>query len=213
MKILVVVATPFEMKLIKAGIKAANIKSNLNIEYLYCGIWNYETIFAMENYLTINPEPTFIWNIWICGYRNPEKEKKSEPIQIATIMNIHTEKECIIPPFLEVAPMRNCFCSENVIFEKPIFEKKIWTINDERYFDMESRWIEFVASKHKLPRLILKVPFDFIGDETCEIYNNWKIDKEKMIQIWILLENLPYNDYLVKILERIKQQEKMENKI
>ena len=34
------------------------------------------------------------------------------------------------------------------------------------YFDMESWGIELVASKLKLPRLYLKVPFDFVGIET-----------------------------------------------
>jgi hypothetical protein len=33
---------------------------------------------------------------------------------------------------------------------------------------MESWGIEFVASKYKYPRLILKIPFDFIGENNVK---------------------------------------------
>ena len=197
MKILVVAAMPNELKAIKEWIKSARIKEKLDINYLCCGIWNYETISSLERYLTENKEPTFIWNIWICGYWNLKKEKKSDPIQVASITNIHTQKEMIIPPFLQIAPLKNCFCSEFIIYEKPEFWDKIWTIEDEMYFDMESRWIEFVASKYKYPRLILKVPFDFVGEEKDVKEKNYKELIEKMDEI---LRYLPYHDYLEKIL-------------
>ena len=201
MKILVVAAMPNELKAIKQWIKSANLKENLNIDYLWCGIWNYETISSLEHYLTEYKEPTFIWNIWICGYRNSGNEKKSEQIQVASVINIHTEKEMVIPPFLGIAPLKTCFSSENVTYEKPEFKKEIWTIDDEMYFDMESRWIEFVASKYKYPRLILKIPFDFVWEETESL------KKEKSFKDLILsLQDLHYHDYLEKIVRWIKQQ-------
>ena len=201
MKILVVAAMPNELKAIKEWIKSANLKENLNIDYLCCGIWNYETISSLENYLTKNSEPTFIWNIWICGYWNPNNEKKSEPIQVASVINIHTEKEMIIPPFLEIASLKTCFSGENIVYKKPEFKKEIWTIDDEMYFDMESRWIEVIASKYKYPRLILKIPFDFIWEETESL------KKEKSFKDFILpLQDLPYHDYLDKIIWWTKQQ-------
>ena len=141
MKILVVAATPGEMKAIKEWVKFANMKINMDIDYLCSGIWNYETIFSLENYLAQNAEPIFIRNIWICGYWNLNKEKKSEPIQVASVINIHTEKEMIIPPFVQIASFRNCFSSENIILDKPEFKKEISTMDNEYYFDMESRWI------------------------------------------------------------------------
>jgi hypothetical protein len=203
MKILVVVAMSNELKAIKEWIKSANLKENLNIDYLCCGIWNYETISSLERYLTENKEPTFIWNIWICGYWNTKNEKKSDPIQIASIINIYTEKEMIIPPFLQIAPFKTCFSSENVVYKKPGFQKEIWTIDDEMYFDMESWWIEFIASKYKFPRLILKVPFDFIGDDESVKQRNYKELLEKITDI---LKTLPYHDYLEKIVRWIKLQ-------
>ena len=198
MKILVVAAMPNELKVIKEWIKSAWIKANLDIDYLCCGIWNYETISSLEHYLTENKEPTFIWNIWVCGYWNSKKEKKSDPIQVASVTNIHTQKEMIIPPFLQVAPLKNCFCSESVVYEKPKFDS-----NDEMYFDMESRWIEFIASKYKYPRLILKVPFDFVGEEKDVKEKNYKELTEKIVNA---LKNLSYHDYLEKIVNWIHQQ-------
>lgn len=197
MKILVVAAMPSELKAIKEWIKSANLKVNLDIDYLCCGVWNYETISSLENYLIKNSEPVFVWNIWICGYWNSWNKIKSEPIQIANITNVHTGKEMIIPPFLQIAPLKNCFCSENVILKKP----EMWSKNDEMYFDMESWWIEFVASKHKSPCLILKVPFDFIGSEDWVKRGNYKELSEEMSKI---LKDLTYHDYLEKIIERIK---------
>ena len=200
MKILVVAAMPNELKAIKEWIKSANLKEKLDIDYLCCGIWNYETISSLENYLTKNSEPTFIWNIWICGYWNPKNEKKSGPVQVASVINVHTEKEMIIPPFLQIAPLKTCFSSENVVYKKPEFQKKIWAVDDEMYFDMESWWLEFIASKYKYPRLILKIPFDFIAEDKDVKMKSYKELNEKVIEI---LKNLPYHDYLEKIIEWI----------
>ncbi len=201
MKILVVAAMPSELKAIKEWIKSAKLKTNLYIEYLCCGIGNYETISSLEHYLTQSSEPTFIWNIWVCGYRNQNKEKKSDPFQVATVVNIHTQKEMVIPPFLQIAPMKNCFCGENVVLKKPDIQNKIWSISDEMYFDMESRGIEFVALKYKLPCLILKIPFDFIGKREEVSEKNYK---EFGGKIGGLLKNQSYNKYLKKILDWIK---------
>lgn len=202
MKILVVAAMPNELKAIKEWIKSAGLKINLDIDYLCCGIWNYETISSLEHYLTQNPEPTFIWNIWICGYWNPNNEKKSEPIQVASIVNIHTEKEMITPPFIRIAPLKTCFSGENVILERPKFQKEIWAIDNEMFFDMESWWIELVVSKYKYPHLILKLPFDFIWEETKSLKN-----EKPFKNMEIPLEKLPYYEYLEKILGWISDNE------
>ena len=204
MKILVVAAMPNELKAIKEWIKSANLKVNLNIDYLCCGVWNYETISSLEHYLTEKLEPTFIWNVWVCGYWNQNNEKKSKPIQIASVINIHNGKEIIIPPFLKLEQFKTCFSSENVVFKKPIFQKEFLNENDEMYFDMESRWIEFVASKYKYPRLILKVPFDFIGNDENISVENYRDLSAKISNI---LKNLPYQNYLEDILKWMKNNE------
>jgi hypothetical protein len=72
------------------------------------------------------------------------------------------------------------------------------------YFDMESRGVEFVASRHKLPRLILKIPFDFIWEEETIKGKEYKKMLDRMAEI---LKNLPYHDYLEKILRWIDSQQ------
>lgn len=203
MKILVVAAMPNELKAIKEWIKSAGLKTKLDIDFLCCGIWNYETISSLEHYLTENKEPTFIWNVWICGYWNSKNEEKNEPIQVASVINIHTEKEMITPPFVQIASLKTCFSGENVITQKPELKKEIWTIDDEMYFDMEGRWIEVIASKWKYPRLILKVPFDLVWRNESVENKNYKQLAEKMEE---LLKSLPYHDYLEKILDWINKQ-------
>ena len=202
MKILVVAAMPNEMKTIKEWIKSADLKMNLDIDFLCCWMWNYDAILSLEHYLSINTEPVFIWNIWICGYWNLKNEIKSDLIQVSNVINIHTEKEMIIPPFVHLAPLKTCFCGENVVYTKPEFKREVWTSNDEMYFDMESRWIEYVASRHKLPRLFLKIPFDFVWGEIELLEKDKASEKMK-----ILLSDLTYNDYLQKILWRINNQD------
>lgn len=201
MKILVVAAMPNELNAIKSWIKSAGIKAKLDINYLCLWVWWYESISALEQYLTKNPEPIFIWNIWICGYWNPTHEIKSDPVQFATVMNILLEKELIIPVFAQIAPLKNGFSSETIVYEKPEFSKKIWTANNEMYFDMEWRWVEFVALRHKFPSIILKVPFDFIWEN-----NQLKFTKDTSEQIHNSLKDLPYHDYLGKILKWINEQ-------
>ncbi len=204
MKLLITAATSDEINAIKKWIKAANIKKNLDIDYLCCWIGNYETILNLENYISKYSEPIFIRNIWICGYWNHDNQKKNIPIQAATTFNIHTEKEFVIPPFVQIAPMRNCFSSEKPIKEKPYLKKEIECINDEWYFDMESRWTEFVSLRHKLPHIILKVPLDFVWQETLDLYDNkWKFIWKDVADC---LEKLPYHDYLQKIIEWIESQ-------
>lgn len=201
MKILVVAAMQNEMKAIKNWIKSANIRSNLDIEYLCLWIWNYDTIYSLVDNVKNSTEPIFILNIWICWYRNSENKKIIEPIQVANVINIHTEKELIVPPFVQIAPLKTCFSSEHIIYKKPSLKN---SISDECYFDMESRGVEFVALKCKYPSLILKVPFDFIWEET----KRYNIKTSNDI-IYDVLSNLPYHEYLEKILSWMRLQESL----
>jgi hypothetical protein len=202
MKILVVAAMPIELKAIKQWIKSANLKMNLDIDFLCCWIWNYEAISSLQHYLTENKEEVFIRNIWVCWYWNKDNEVKNDPIQVASVININNEKEFIIPPFLQLAPLKNCYCSENVISQLPKLNKDIWEF-EEMYFDMECWWIEFIASKYKYPRLILKVPFDIIWEDNDVREKDYKLLSER---IWNLLSNLDYHKYINSIIEWISKQ-------
>ncbi len=204
MKILITAAMPSELKSIKEWIKSANIKSSINVDYLCTWVWNYETIFSLENYLSRLEEKIFVLNIWICWYWNYSDERKHDIIQVSNIINMYSKKEIIVPPYLQLEHMKTCISSEEVIYER--IENLEFLKNNELYFDMESWWIWLTCSKHKLPFIILKQPFDFIGDETKSLFNDkWVLYKDKINEKCECLKNIDYPRYLREILNREKQ--------
>ena len=46
-------------------------------------------------------------------------------MKVASVINIHNEKEMITPPFVQIAPLKTCFSGENVITQKPELKKEI----------------------------------------------------------------------------------------
>lgn len=130
-------------------------------------IWCYETIFNLTKYLE-KERPDFILNIWICGY----KSESLDFIQVARILNEQTSKELIVPVFINIWNLKSISCSEKIV-ENP-------DLISEDFVDMESYWVEFIASKYKIPRLILKVPVDKIWSETREFDYNLALYKLKI---------------------------------
>ena len=190
MKLIVCCATPWELKTVKWEIKKLQLKKNLNIFYLCTGIWNYETIYSLTNYLSSHSEDaTFLLNIWICWYRNIDNTLPPNLIQIWRIKNIHTNKEQLPPiPFI-LGDIKSIYCSEKPILESP---------NDEHswFVDMESRGIELCCNKFNIPHIFLKVPYDRIGQETknfnkenaCKKLTN-NIDYKKVLTTILSYEN------------------------
>lgn len=155
MNILVSAATAWEMKIIKNKIKNLNIH-NLSVKFFTTGIGNYNTTFALTNYLlNTNPKPDLILNIWVCGYIG----EKQDLLQIARIINASTMKESIVPIYKKVAKLANCLSSENIV-EKDLLGKSDYVV------DMESFAVDFVWQKFQIPRIILKVPVDKVWEET-----------------------------------------------
>lgn len=181
MKILVCAATWGEMKIIKNNIKNLNIP-HLSVSFLTTGIGNYESMFSLTNYLLTNKEdnPDLILNIWVCGYI----WKKLDLVQIARIINASTGKENIVPIPQLIAPVSSCFCSETPVYKK--------TLNEDNYVvDMESFAIDYVGQKFQIPRILLKVPVDQVGDETHHFDRDQAlILLEKNIDWKRIMENL-----------------------
>ena len=168
MHFLVCCATSWELKTVKTQIKALNLKSNLKISYLCTGIGNYETIYSLTKFLTEHAESDFfLINIGICWHTCLQTPPKA--IQIWRIKNPTTQKE-LLPPlpivFDQIASIRS---SETVMTEQ--------IIEENSFVDMESRGIELVCDKFRIPRLFLKVPFDRIWTETKNF------DKEKALEM------------------------------
>ncbi|EKE26555.1 MAG: hypothetical protein ACD_4C00243G0004 [uncultured bacterium (gcode 4)] len=180
MKLLIVAATSNELNIVKEKIKS--LKKNINISYLVCWIWSYEAIFSLSRNIE-NEKPDFVFNIWICWYTS----EGLDYIQIWRIFNEQTWKELIVPAFINFWNIRSISSCEKIIYD-PIEIQ-------EKFVDMESFWIEFVCSKYKIPRLLIKVPADKIWIETRKF--DYKNALEK------LEKNLDYEKILNVIIEYI----------
>ncbi len=186
MQLLICCATPWELKTVQAEIKKLKLKQNLKLHYLCTGIGNYETIFSLTKFLTEQQASDFfLVNIGICGYRNHNQEAE-KLIQIGRIKNCSTGKELLPPLPISFAPIKSIRSSETVLTEPIPQETK-------GFVDMESRGIELIADKFKLPRLFLKVPFDRVWEETKNF------DREKACKM--LAEKINYRELIEPILD------------
>lgn len=184
-KILIVTALSQELNSIKEKIKKLKMQ-NLKISYFTTWVWNYYTILNFTRFLEQNKDFDFIVNIWVCGY----KEEKKDFFQVARIFNSANKKELIVPNLFDFWDLESIFCSEKIIFDwKDILE--------EKFCDMESFWFELVCESFSIPRMILKVPVDKIGDET----ENFDFLKAKKY----LQENIDYELLLTKILDYLNK--------
>lgn len=186
-KILFTSALPWELKTVKSIIKT--FKSNIKIDYLSTWIWNYKTILNLSKHLTQN-NYDFIVNVGICGFI-----EKSNPFQVARIFNISNSKELLVPIPFKFLSLDSISCSENIVYDKK-------ELQDENYVDMESYWFELVCDDFKIPRIIIKAPFDEIwSKETISFDKNQALDKLKQIDFEKLIEKI------VEFLDKYKKKD------
>lgn len=194
-KILIVSALSQELNAIKSEIKKLKIP-NLKISYFSTGMNNYNMILNLTKFLSENKDFDFVLNVWICWYL---KEKK-DFFQVVRIYNSANKKELLVPNILDFWDLESIFCSEKVVTSTVIpAEAGILKIS-ENFVDMESFWFETVLDSFSIPRIILKVPVDKIGEETIN-FDYKKAEK-------YLKENINYEELLQKIskyLEKKKQ--------
>ena len=205
-QVLFVVATAWELKVIKQEIKKHSFH-NMKVYFLLSWIWDYSTI--LELYKDINNKNyDFIVNIWVCGYsgqaqgiapteNNVGANLCVHPvIQISRIKNIANNKELIVPVFFKFEKLESIACSEKVIYSSE-------EIGNEKFVDMESYGVEFVCEKMDIPRIILKVPVDKIWEET----KNFDFEKAKRL----LAENIDYKKLWENIWEYLEKNDKKRN--
>ena len=188
MKILIVCATPWELKTVKTQIKSLNLKIKLQIDYLCTGMGNYAMILALTKYLTQHAqEEFFLVNIWVCGYYASSIPPKF--LQVWRIKNLATSKELLPPlPFL---------CGEVASIYSSEVPMTRWNIDWEGFVDMESWGFELVADHFRFPRLLLKVPCDKVGEETLNFDRTLALSK--------LAQGINYQDLIQKILSRAEK--------
>jgi len=159
-KILFTSALSPELKLVKSLIKETHNKSK--IDFFLSEMWNYKTIFNLTK-LFVEKEYDFVVNVWVCGF-----VKVAEAFQVSRIINISNNKELIVPTHFKFLKLESIACSEKIVYSK---DELLW----EYYVDMESYGFEFVCDNFKIPRIILKVPYDEIW--SLETKNR---DKDKL---------------------------------
>jgi len=156
-----------ELNIIKDILK--NLKLNTKIDFLVSEVWNYKTIFNLTRHLSEH-KYDFMVNVWICWY-----VKDKETFQVARILNIVSNKELLIPIHFKFLKLESIACSDKIVYE----EKEL---NNEKYVDMESYWFEFVTDKFKVPRIIIKVPFDKIWTKETTSFDK-KVLEKLMLQV------------------------------
>lgn len=197
--ILVVCAISPEMKVVKEQVKKLNIP-NANIQFLTSWAWNYNTIYTLSEYIQTNWKPDFIVNLWMCGKKNPDVS--TDIFQVYRVKNIANNREVIAPAYIEVEPLESILSSEKVITDP---QDMLW----ENYVDMESYGIDFVATKYRIPYVLLKLPFDSVWKESK------KVDVEDMQE---RLRNINYAKIITTVKEycdenNLDEEKKQESKL
>lgn len=129
-----------------------------------------------------------IWNIGVCGRKHLDTPRF---FQVSRILNIHTGKELIVPPFVHIGPLHGIYCSDVPVSDAT-------RLQEEAFVDMESFAVEFIAQKYATPRLLCKVPVDVVGEETHHF------DRTKALDL--LQNNVPYKNILSTIYAYCSQQ-------
>ena len=174
--ILFVAALPWEMKILKMLYKDQS-SQKMKADFLVSWVGSQKTSIALTEALT-HKKYDFVINIWVCGYR----ENSRSCIQILRSVKKETSKEILTPLFFEYAPLRSILTSDLPHYDLPV---------EFEYGDMESYSIEHVCEYFRIPRMILKVPVDKVGEET-EHFDIVRAQKmlEKNIDMKKLLEEL-----------------------
>jgi hypothetical protein len=131
-------------------------------------IWINETLFSLTKYFLSSQErPDLVLNLWVCWWVGEQWHL----VQVGRIINAGSRKEVIVPLLIDpVAEIRSCFCSETVVFEKKLDEASY-------VVDMECFAIDFVCQKFQIPRIILKVPIDEIGEESKHFDYHYALER------------------------------------
>lgn len=180
-------ALPGEIKVVKSMLKTLDNK--VKIEFLSTWIGSYKTILNLTKYLSEN-KFDFVVNIWICGFI-----KEKSPFQVARISNINNWKELLIPIPFRFLSLDSIACSENIVYDRK-------NLQDENFVDMESYWFELVCDDFKIPRIILKVPYDEIWSSETTEYDKYKLET--------LLKQIDYNKLTEEILRFLEKNKKDE---
>ena len=151
-KILFVAALPAELRVLREVFSPQ--PERVQADFFVSGVWCLDTTLRLTQKLSEH-HYDFIINIGLCGY----KDTKQDIIQIARSVYLPTRKELLVPQFLKLAQRVSIACSEVPVYDASL----LW---EEDYVDMESYAVEKVSEYFRILRLMLKVPYDRVWEET-----------------------------------------------
>ena len=99
------------------------------------------------------------------------------------ILNGSNNREVVCPIYTQIFPLESIYCSEQIVTDSGILQ---W----EKYVDMESYWIDYIATKHTIPYLSIKLPFDTVSKGSTYLDIN---------EMQTALEVLDYNKIMKSI--------------
>ena len=159
MNILFVCALPVELNALKWQIKDLEKKWD-NFLFLTSWVWSYNTIYELQRYLDSH-SVDFIVNIGVC-WVDPDLKRTPSLLQVYRIKNLSSLKESVTPLYISIGSLSSIWCSEKIITNKQ-------DLLGESFVDMESYGIDFIATKLKIPYVILKIPFDRVSEESRKV--------------------------------------------
>lgn len=180
-RILILAALPIELTPLKESFNNLSIPW-VSFSFLLTGVGNYNSIFEVQKYLDSHQDIDFLLNVWVCGKK--WADISSDMFQVYRIKHLHSQKESLCPIYINTWNLKSIWCSEKVATDSD-------SLGEERYVDMESYGIDFVAKKKKKPYLLLKFPLDVVSVESK------KIDTQEIVT---LLGGYDYQTIVTQIL-------------
>ena len=181
--ILFAIALPIEFKIIKQYF-IENKPINFKVDFVLTWVWSLSTIYNLKDYLDKKQKPDFLVNIWVCWKSNWWND---DLFQVYKIKNLSNLKEAISPVYIDFLELKKIICSDEVLTSN---EK----MQNYQYVDMESFWFDYLASKEKIPYIIIKKPFDEVWDNSKKLSLKDLENSLKNIDFELLLQKI--SEYL-----------------
>lgn len=160
MKVLICSATKIEAFPLKWPLRKAKIPE-ASINFLSLGIGNLGSTLALTRYIETKGKPDLIINIGIAGYISDEVQKWNV-YQIARVVHHQTKKERVLQLHLTDASIGEIISSDTpMLTDEWLSEGGIPTL-----IDMESWGVCFVAEHYQISKILLKIAYDRVGEET-----------------------------------------------
>ncbi|MDD3646186.1 MAG: hypothetical protein PHH06_02130 [Candidatus Gracilibacteria bacterium] len=182
-------ALPVELKIVKEKIKSLDLKG-VKLDFLLSGVGNYNVIYNLKDYINKKGNPDFVVNFGVCG--KSDETIKDDFFQVYRIKNSSNKRESLVPIYFQALDLRSILSSEEVVVEGS-------SMFGEIYVDMESYGVEYICNKEQIPCVIIKKPFDVVGEKSKSV---------GLVELRQSLENFDYENLINYIVEWLSKNTK-----